>query len=210
MACGLCGSVSYQLFHECPKMGRYYRCSFCELVWLEEKRRLSPERERSRYELHQNSLEQEGYRNHLLQLAKQVYPLFKAGSLGLDYGCGPVQAMRQLFAAEGFRVESYDPFFFPQSEVLINFHYDFLLCCEAAEHFFSPGAEFEKMIHLLKPGGVLAVQSELLEPGQEFGGWAYRRDATHVSFFSRRSVEWLAKKWGKEIYLLESRLWILR
>ena len=210
MSCGLCGSVSFQLFHECPKMGRYYRCLVCEMVWLEAERRLSPEKERSRYELHQNSLEQDGYKNHLLQLAERVFPLLAAGSVGLDYGCGPVQAMKQLFGSRGFSVQSFDPFFFPQKEVLINFHYDFLLCCEAAEHFFSPGIEFEKMINLLKPEGVLAVQSELLEPTQEFSGWHYRRDSTHVSFFSRASVEWIAKKWGKKIYLLDNRLWILR
>jgi 2-polyprenyl-3-methyl-5-hydroxy-6-metoxy-1,4-benzoquinol methylase len=117
--------------------------------------------------------------------------------------------MRAVLSTHGFSVESYDPIFFPRAD-LLNFRYDFLLCCEAAEHFFYPDQEFARIHALLKPGGILAVSSRLAVPREEFAHWQYRRDPTHVIFFQQATVEWLAGRFQWEILQLESPLWLLR
>jgi SAM-dependent methyltransferase len=115
--------------------------------------------------------------------------------------------MKALLEPEGFSVVSYDPYFFPRFP---EGPFDFILCSEAAEHFYAPAEEFARIDAILKPGGVLGVSSWLLPPLEKFEDWSYRRDKTHVGFFSETSVRWLARARGWEILALESPLWILR
>ncbi|MGZ3670286.1 MAG: class I SAM-dependent methyltransferase [Bdellovibrionota bacterium] len=146
---------------------------------------------------------------YLSRTALPVVEHVRSGARGLDFGCGPSEGMKALLSPQGFSVESYDPYFFPQ-ESLLNIRYDFLLCCEAAEHFFSPKKEFETLARLVEAGGWLGVSSELAPSREEFPQWWYRRDPTHVVFYRRETVEWIARSGGWRIEKLESPLWLLQ
>lgn len=186
----------------------YWLCGRCSLVFMDPAHHPTEERERRRYLQHHNVLEP-AYLAYLSRLALPVTRHLPPESRGLDYGSGPVEGMKAILEPLGFAVDSYDPYFFPRPE-LLNFRYDFVLCCEAAEHFFSPRAEFARIDAVLKKGGLLGVSSALLPPLDQFEGWSYRRDYTHVAFFSPTSVRWLAGHFGWELLSLESPLWILR
>jgi hypothetical protein len=176
---------------------------------LDEASRPSRKSEEARYRTHQNSPSDSAYIAYLRRLAEPVVRHVTSGAKGLDFGCGPTRGMEKALHILGFSAESYDPIFFPQTE-LLNFHYDFLLCCEAAEHFFDPAKEFALFDRLLKPGGILGVSSKLAVGREEFANWTYRRDPTHVVFYQKETVEWLARKHEWKILELESPLWILK
>ena len=55
--------------------------------------------------------------------------------LGLDYGCGYAPALADILKKDGFRVELYDPFFFPNKEIFLR-KFKFITCSEVVEHFF--------------------------------------------------------------------------
>ncbi|MGC9320269.1 MAG: methyltransferase domain-containing protein, partial [Armatimonadota bacterium] len=65
-----------------------------------------------------------------------------------------------------------------------------------AEHFREPLREFERFHHLLRPGGVLGVMTGMLDDWDDFSDWHYRLDATHISFYSWRTMVWIARRFG--------------
>lgn len=186
----------------------YLRCVICDLVWLSPEQRLSPEWERERYVRHQNSALDLAYLGYLAKLADEVVFGLRRAAEGLDFGCGPSEGMRALLEPRGFLLRSYDPFFFPDADALSR-SYDFVLCSEAAEHFHHPAAAWERLSTLLRPGGRLGVSSCLRAADADFSEWFYRRDTTHVCFYSERTVHWIARRFRWRLLKLESPLWLL-
>jgi hypothetical protein len=95
-------------------------------------------------------------------------------------------------AARGYRVELYDPYFHNHPAALAQ-TYDFIMMTEVAEHLFEPGFELERLRRLIKPGGALGIMTALYHSEVDFTSWYYRRDPTHVCFFSEQSILWIQK-----------------
>lgn len=207
MKCPLCTSGGKR-FLQCKDSRQYWDCAECGLICLEEKQRPSREAEEARYRTHENFGPE--YLTYLGRTALPIGEMLSPGAVGLDYGCGPTEGMKKVLSPLGFSVHSYDPIFFPDQFLLLKNHYDFLLCSEAAEHFFQPLSEFERMNTLLKEGGLLGVSSQLSTSDDKFEAWNYRRDPTHVVFYREKTVRWIAEKFGWELLKLENPLWILR
>jgi hypothetical protein len=193
-SCPLCGSERISLFGSvCSR--RYYECGVCELVHLEPGLRLSPDRERAIYESHENHPGDAAYRAFLDRLAGPLTSKLSPGARGLDYGCGPGPTLSVMLQERGFETAVYDPFFAPDAGPLRQ-RYDFVACTEVAEHFFSPGAQFERLDALLRPGGWLGVMTAMRSRDQAFESWHYPRDPTHVSFYGHSTMRWLAARFG--------------
>ncbi|MGE4158547.1 MAG: class I SAM-dependent methyltransferase [Planctomycetota bacterium] len=130
---------------------------------------------------------------------------------GLDFGSGPGPVLAQLLAERGHRVALFDPHFAPDPAVLER-RYDFVTCTEVVEHFREPGREWDKLMSLLKPGGWLGIMTKLadrwLESPELFATWFYIRDLTHLCFYSRRTIQYLARchglrvEWGRDDMIL--------
>lgn len=209
MECPLCSQMQSEKL-PVPKDNRIYlKCAICEFVWLDPSLRMPLFAEKERYLSHNNSLDIPDYLNYLQRLAQPVMRQICPGARGLDFGCGPVEGLKKLMEAQDFEVHSYDPIFFPRPNAL-EMQYDFVFCCEVVEHFFDPLQEFQRINTLLKPEGILGISSRLLPPLEEFANWSYRRDKTHVCFFTEKTVAWIANKFGWEILTLESPIWILK
>lgn len=191
----------------------YYRCFRCDLVFVPTPWQLNREQEKARYDTHENDPSDRGYRKYL----GRIIPPLKAsipripGSLnGLDYGCGPGPALAMMLKERGFSMNLYDPFYFNNPQVLKG-NYDFITCTEVFEHMKYPGEELPKLLTLLKPKGVLAVMTQLVTDKINFKTWYYCNDETHICYFSRKSFQWAAEKWGlrvdfigKDIIILHS------
>ena len=67
--------------------------------------------------------------------------------------------------------------------------YDFVTACEVVEHLHNPQIELDRLFNLLKPDGVLAIKTQFLPLKDEFSDWYYKRDLTHVCFFSEQSFK---------------------
>lgn len=176
---------------------RFYRCEECALVIKDPSVRATPSQERAHYEKHNNDLTNSGYRDHLLKLVVPLLTVLPSDALGLDYGCGPVLSIEPLMRERGQRCVSFDPIFFPQEELLTPNTYDFITCCEVPEHFKEPRLEFSRLHEMVKRGGVLGIVTKPVP--DEFEGWWYHRDPTHLVFYSERTFAWLADHFDFEL-----------
>jgi hypothetical protein len=173
----------------------YLRCADCRLAFMEAAQRPAPEQEHAHYRLHQNNPADAGYRRFLSKLLDPLLPRLRPGAQGLDFGSGPGPAISIMLGEAGFDVQNFDPFFAPDPGVLDR-TYDFITCTETIEHFHRPGEEFVLLDALLRPSGCLAVMSEMLEHEAGFADWWYRRDPTHVCFYSPETMQWIAARRG--------------
>jgi len=192
-ACPLCGGARLVAVEIRGK--RYFDCGTCRLVHLDPAQRLDAAAERAHYTTHRNDPSDAGYRSFLSRVATPLFELLEPGAAGLDYGSGPGPTLSVLLAEKGFSVALYDPFFAPDPAPLDR-TYDFVTCTETAEHFFAPSLEFARLRRLLRPGGWLALMTEVLRDDTPLDGWWYLRDPTHVSFYRPETFEWLGGALG--------------
>ena len=173
----------------------YYLCGVCDLVFVPPEFHLEPAAERDRYLAHNNDSEDLGYRRFLARLWNELKPRLSPGASGLDFGAGPGPVLVEMMREDGFDVALYDPFFAPDEGVLES-RYDFITCTETAEHFANPRHELERLKRILKPGGWLGGMTGMLPAGTDFPEWHYHGDVTHLCFYSRKSMEWMASHQG--------------
>lgn len=176
----------------------YLRCRRCALVYVPPEYYLSPERERREYELHENAVDDPGYRRFLGRLFDVMLPKLGSSSHGLDFGCGPGPALAAMFREAGHHMALYDHFFAPD-ETVWSTSYDFICATEVVEHLHAPGVELDRLWSQLKPGGLLGVMTKLVIDRDAFSRWHYKNDLTHVCFFSRQTWRWWAKRLGAEL-----------
>lgn len=179
--CRICGTGVAQA-RDIVSDRRYLQCERCCGTFTAWGSLPSEELERTQYALHENDPADPHYRRFVGHLVEPLIERLPKGAEGLDYGCGDGPAGAAMLTEAGFSVTSYDPFFAPDKAALER-QYDFIFCCEVAEHFHDPVAEFRKLDTLLRPGGILAVMTGMEYSDIDFGNWHYRRDPTHVAFY---------------------------
>ena len=218
MNCPLCQSSVYTTFaHKQVKSRTFFHCDVCDLIFADPNQALSREEEKSRYEKHHNNSGAAGYKQFLLQF---VDPLLKVlnktdflqnQSLRvLDFGCGPARALSEILTLHlKIQVAVYDPFFADQPELLRQ-EWDLVVSTEVCEHFRKPADEFTHLKSLLAPKGILALMTQFHQGTEHFTDWWYARDLTHLVFYSEKSWQWIAAKYGFEILYVKTPVVILR
>jgi SAM-dependent methyltransferase len=174
---------------------RLFRCPNCALIHLDPSLRISIDRERERYLLHENDAGDPGYVGFLRRLADPVTARLRPGARGLDFGCGPAPVLSGILKSAGFPCAAYDPFFAPD-EALLKSRYDFVTCSEVVEHARDPAEMFATLRRLLAPGGILGVMTLLYESEAAFADWWYTRDPTHVCFYDETTMRWIGERFG--------------
>ena len=195
--CPLCFGGHISSFHS-DKRRDYLRCQDCLLVFVPSDQHLDFQQEKAIYDLHQNQADDGGYREFLSRLALPLLDRLAPLSSGLDYGCGPGPLLAEILKQAGHGIELYDPIYANHPQHLQN-RYDFITCTEVAEHFRRPGIEFERLFGLLKPRGRLGLMTKLVLDADAFARWHYKNDQTHISFFSRPTLQWLAERYRCEV-----------
>ena len=207
-SCPLCLSKGNVFFYS-DSFRDYYRCYKCNLIHIPPSQYIPREAEFAEYNKHQNSQEDSGYRKFLSRLFNPLSLQLSPGSHGLDFGCGPGPTLSVMFEEAGYSVDLYDPFYAPDTNVFKH-QYDFITASEVVEHLHNPLKELDLLWSLLKPGGWLGVMTKLALDREEFSKWHYKDDPTHVCFFSKKTMNWLAEKWttealyfGKDVILFQ-------
>ena len=190
-SCPLCRHSAAQFYHR-DKFRDYFQCAQCALVFVPPEFHLSPEAEKAYYELHENSLEDAGYRGFLERCATPLLARLPPAARGLDYGCGPAPLLAQILEEQGHRVSVYDLYFQPNASVLED-RFDFIVSTEVVEHLADPMTVLECLWQRIDVGGVLALMTKLVASRERFASWHYIRDPTHIVFFSEETFRWLAK-----------------
>lgn len=176
----------------------FFACVNCGFWYKNPMSHLSSSDEKARYQQHENTIENKGYVAMFERfLNTAVLPFVVRGKV-LDFGCGPVPVLAKLLKNEGFDVDVYDPYFYPNRGFECQ-QYDLITCTETCEHFNYPLEAFELMASLLKPEGKIALQTEFIPDIKKFAGWYYKNDPTHVGFYSRKVFEFIAEKLGLTI-----------
>jgi SAM-dependent methyltransferase len=198
-ACPVCRGARVAAFGTFEARG-YWRCDGCGARGLNPAHHPDARTERGHYDLHDNRVDDPGYRRFLGRLAVPLLARLDRGAAGLDYGCGPGPALAAMLREAGHEMAVHDPFYAPDPAPLAA-RYDFVTCTEVAEHFHAPAEAFDRMGALLRPGGLLAVMTCFQTEDARFGGWHYRRDPTHVVFYRAETFEAIAaaRGWRCEI-----------
>jgi SAM-dependent methyltransferase len=174
---------------------RYLECAVCRLIHVPPAHWLDAAAERAHYLTHENDPDDPRYRAFLARVAVPLASRLPAVVEGLDYGAGPGPTLALMMAEQGFPTTSYDPHFAENPGSLLR-SYDFVTCTEVVEHFQAPGDEFERLDRLLRPGGWLAIMTEMVREDRPFETWRYARDPTHLSFYRPQTMAWIAARFG--------------
>ncbi|EPY28376.1 2-polyprenyl-3-methyl-5-hydroxy-6-metoxy-1,4-benzoquinol methylase [Strigomonas culicis] len=201
LSCPLCPCGEGAVFHK-DRLRVYYKCPICSLIFVDPQNYVSEEAEKEEYCLHENNIEDDGYRAFLSRAAQPVFDFFAESEdkrIGLDFGCGPAPVLASILTSNDtkFSVVNYDKYFFPATQEDIFSHdnqYDFITSTEVVEHLHSPGTVLKSLWRVLKPGGILVIMTKRAEGSvAKFQNWHYIRDKTHVCFFSDATFEWIAQ-----------------
>ena len=204
MKCTLCETELYKKIDN-----EYYQCSTCEAYVKDEVLWYSTDKEKHHYEQHNNDINDLGYQKFTAPVTNFIVDHLSNDSLGLDYGCGKGPVITEQLKKKGYKIDLYDPYFYP-NETYLNKSYDYIFSCEVFEHFYNPKDELIKLKNILKKNGLLIVKTHLFIDQADFTNWYYRKDQTHVFIYTYKTVEYIAKKYNFEIITLEEKLFILK
>jgi len=199
--CPLCRSENTSFYYE-GESREYHSCKDCGLVFVPQVFFIPFEAEKAKYDNHENLPDDLVYQEYLKQIMNPVLDRIAEGTCGLDFGSGPGPTLSMMFESRGFQTDIYDAYYAPNEEVFSK-TYDFITACEVVEHFHKPQMELDRLFSLLKPNGVLAIKTQFPPSDDEFHDWYYKRDLTHVCFFSEQSFKFLANKWQAEMVYIE-------
>lgn len=172
----------------------YLKCSNCNSIMLNPKDYVSLEKERLRYEEHNNDVNDKRYQGFVSPIVNGVLSDYNKESSGLDFGSGTGPVITKLLRDKDYKIKIYDPFFANYKEKLED-KYDYIVSCEVVEHFHNPRIEFKRLKKMLKPGGSLYIMTEIYHEGIDFDSWNYKNDQTHVFFYHRRALEYIKKEY---------------
>lgn len=192
--CSVCRAPGLRHFQRVAERD-YWRCATCGATHLDSRHWLGREDERAEYLLHENNPEDAGYRRFLSRLAEPLRERVSDGARCLDYGCGPHRVLAIMLEESGLDMACHDPFFHRDTEAL-DVRYDAIAVSETAEHFHHPAAEFDRLDRCLEPGGWLGVMTCFQTDDARFADWHYRRDPTHVVFYTAATFRVLAGQRG--------------
>lgn len=187
----------------------FFVCEVCSAIVKDSQFYITIQQEKERYESHNNDINDTRYQQFTSPITEFILDNYSQKHVGLDYGCGTGPVISKQLQNNGFRVQLFDPFFYPDENYL-NFQYDYIFSCEVFEHFFHPKQEIEKLLLLLKLGGRLLIMTHQFDELTAFSKWYYRKDSTHVFIYTQKTFEFIAKKYQLTIENNNNRFVILK
>ena len=197
--CKICQSKT-TIIKDLKKDFIYYRCTSCGFVSLDEDYILNSIDEKNKYDEHNNSLANEGYVQMFEDFIDLSIEPYKENVRSiLEFGSGPEPVLATLLERRAFEVDIYDLYYSPK-KVYEGKQYDFITSTEVFEHLQKPLEILELLVKHLNDDGFIALMTKFPpEDDKEFLAWWYRRDPTHISFFTPESFDVMAEKVGLKV-----------
>jgi cyclopropane fatty-acyl-phospholipid synthase-like methyltransferase len=128
-----------------------------------------------------------------------VVPYEKEIKTALEFGCGTGPVLAELLSRRGMEVDKYDLYFYPQ-KIYKDKKYDLITSTEVFEHLQNPMKVLELLKKHTNDKGYIILMTKFPPDGDgEFLDWWYRRDVTHISFFTPKSFEIMANRLGLQL-----------
>ncbi len=196
--CLICGSETTSIIDSQIRV-THSHCDNCGFIYKNKDFHLSLDVEHENYKMHNNSFESEGYVQIFVDLVNDyIKPLNIKGKV-LEFGSGPGPVLKELLIREGYDVFDFDPFF-NKNLLYLQHKYQLITSTEVVEHFVEPLKEFEHLSNLLEKDGYLLLMTRLRTmDSKEFLNWWYRRDLTHISFYTIDTFKEIGKRNGLEL-----------
>jgi len=130
---------------------------------------------------------------------ERIERLKKHGSKILDYGCGNGLLVNDLLGA-GLDAQGYDKFN-PMFDKLPNATFDVVSMIEVIEHLSYPFEELDEIRDILKPGGVVYIETSFVDIAKEFEislkEYEYVNPTIgHATIFSHKGLDILMRQIG--------------
>lgn len=197
--CKICQATT-NVIKDSKKELIYYRCTSCGFISLNDESILNSTQEKEQYDLHNNGFESKGY----VQMFEDFIDLAIEPYLGdietaLEFGSGPGPVLSKLLENRGLEVDIYDLYYSPLKVYECKV-YDLITSTEVFEHLQKPLDILELLVkHTNKNGYIVLMTKFPPKDDKEFLAWWYRRDPTHISFFTPESFEVMAEKVGLKV-----------
>ena len=208
ITCPLCESKDHSQIHK-DSLREYLSCSGCEFVFVPKPYHLSETDEKLRYDTHNNNPMDVRYRQFLSQLTEPLLKKIPDDSYGLDFGSGPGPTLSLMLEEKGHHVELYDKFYASKGSIF-NKRFDFITATEVIEHLRDPMLEFKRLASTLRAGGYIALMTHLLTEETDFRSWYYKNDPSHIGFFNKQSLIYIAKELNFEVDIYSERVIFLK
>jgi 2-polyprenyl-3-methyl-5-hydroxy-6-metoxy-1,4-benzoquinol methylase len=204
MNCTLCNT---KLIDKADEV--YFICSTCNGYVKRDDLFFTEVDERNHYEQHNNDINDLGYINFSAPVTNYILDNCTNDMLGLDFGCGKGPVITEQLKQNGFTIDLYDPYFYPDTSYLTK-TYDFIFSCEVFEHFYKPYNEIATLKNILKQGGLLIIKTHLYNNQTDFKNWYYRKDLTHVFIYTFNTFKYIAQHFNFEMVVLTEKLIVLK
>jgi len=205
MNCKICNS-EIKIIFDYDKHKKYEICTNCQAIILQKKFLINPAKEKAQYEHHNNNFESKGYVKMFEDFLDYFWQdLDKNATHGLDFGSGPGPVLAQIMENRSLHVEIFDKFYQP-NPIYKDKKYNLITSTEVFEHLQNPLETLKLFKKHLKKGGLIAIMTLFHDNNEEnFLKWWYRRDPTHILFYTPKTFEVLAKMCGLKIIKCDNR-----
>jgi 2-polyprenyl-3-methyl-5-hydroxy-6-metoxy-1,4-benzoquinol methylase len=199
MQCKICHHPTQHHF-DTQMQWDFHHCSACEFFFKDPKHYLDDTKEIKIYKNHNNTFKSPGYVEMFESFITLTFkPYLHTIKNVLEFGCGPGPVLAKLLEMQGLHVSKYDKFFFPK-KVYENQKYDLITATEVLEHIDDPDTIMQFFNSHLHPRGYLAIMTQFhTNKAEDFLTWWYRKDPTHICFFTKHTFEVLAGKHGFKV-----------
>lgn len=179
---------------------QYCICDNCETIWLYSDFFINEVKEKMQYENHNNTFESPGYVKMFEDFLNFFWQDLPQNCHNiLDFGSGPGPVLAEILKQKKLNVDCYDKFYQPK-KIYENQIYDLITSTEVFEHLQDPLETLKLFKTHLAPGGLIAIMTLFHKNDTAtFLDWWYRRDPTHITFYTPRSFEVLAQMCGLKV-----------
>lgn len=204
MNCPLCEQKGAQYSND-----DFFNCQNCHGIFRNKKNLLSPQEEKTRYEKHNNDINDKSYQKFVSPIVSYVFQNYTKDNRGLDFGSGNGPVISKLLTDKKYTIKQYDPFFDDRPHLLAQ-TYDYVIACEVIEHFRNPQKEFYQLKNMLHKNGVLICMTELFSEKTDFHDWYYKNDPTHIFFYQKKTIDFIAKHFGFRSFEIDKKLIVFK
>ena len=194
--CKICNSATNKI-RESRKNLDYYRCQNCGFIYLDDSHIVDSKTEKAHYDKHQNGFESLGYVDMFEKfIDKAIEPYLENIETALEFGCGYAPVLAELLGRRGLEVDKYDLYYFPK-KVYEDKKYDLITSTEVFEHLKEPTTILKTLSNSINSMGYIVIMTQIPPADdRDFLNWWYRRDITHISFFTPKSFKIMGSKVG--------------